>query len=75
MKGALFYMVDIGYAYYFVSLLIASGAFTLLIDVNTYDDDDKMKKEKKVGKILGWGNIYAGLVLFISWWVYDRWFW
>lgn len=67
-------MLDIGYIYYIVFLLLGSGIFILVVDINTYDKA-KLKKEKKLAKILGWSNIALGSMLCVSWWVYQRWLW
>ncbi|MCJ8007558.1 CLC_0170 family protein [Lederbergia wuyishanensis] len=62
------------YNYYFVVLLIATGLFILLIDVNTFKKI-QMKKEKKFALFLGWTNVIAGMIFLIGYWAYQKWFW
>jgi len=65
---------DIGYVGYVVGLLIATGIVMLRFDVVAYAMS-KQQTEEKAGRILGWGNIVAGSLLFIANWIYHKWFW
>lgn len=67
-------MYDIGYIGYVVALLIITGALILRFDVRAYKMAD-MKKEKKFAKVLGWGNMIVGVLLFVVNWASQNWFW
>jgi len=64
----------IGYLNYTVFLLVVTGILILLFDVKGYKLE-KMKKEAKVSKYIGWVNVVLGLAVFISNWVYHQWVW
>jgi uncharacterized membrane protein len=65
----------ITYVYYTVSLLLITGILVLVFDTKRYDTRAKNYKVQKGASILGWLNISLGIVLFIGYWVYDKWFW
>ncbi|MFS0862358.1 CLC_0170 family protein [Fredinandcohnia sp. 179-A 10B2 NHS] len=67
-------MVYIGYTNYIVILSITTGVLILLFDVKIYKDE-KLKKEKKVSKFLGWFNIVAGILVLTLNWAYQNIFW
>ncbi|SDI46286.1 CLC_0170 family protein [Natribacillus halophilus] len=67
-------MVEIGFTNYAVVLLLVTGIVTLYVDVKAYDRE-KRKKEKKAAIIVGWFNVAAGGLLFITSWVLDQFFW
>lgn len=59
---------------YTVLLLLISGLLVLVFDVKIYAKVS-MLKEKKVAFIVGWFNISLGVLSFIAYWVYEKWFW
>lgn len=59
---------------YMAVLLVLAGLFVLFVDVKEYRKN-KQGKEKKVAKFLGWFNVIAGVIVFISNWVYHQWIW
>jgi len=63
-----------GYFYYFLLLLAATGALTLRIDVKEYDRQG-LNKEKKLARLLAWGNLILGASLFTADWAFQKWFW
>ncbi|HLU22374.1 CLC_0170 family protein [Lederbergia graminis] len=67
-------MLDIGYTYYLIFLLILTGVMMMIVDVKAYNKA-KMKREKKYAKILGWVNIILGVMIYIANLTYETWFW
>ncbi len=66
-------MFDIGYTYYAVILFLLSGGLVLYIDVKIYRRD-KLEKEMKIAKYLGWINLALGVIIFLADWSYYMWF-
>lgn len=64
----------IGYLNYVVFLLLGTGILILAFDVKGYRLE-KMKKEEKVSRYIGWINVALGIVTFIGNWAYKKWFW
>ncbi|CAM4013127.1 CLC_0170 family protein [Lederbergia lenta] len=67
-------MLDIGYLYYIIGLMIVTGMFMLILDVKRYKKD-KMNKEHKFAKFLGWMYVVLASTLFLGNWVYQKWLW
>lgn len=63
----------IGYMNYLVGIFIITGYLIMRYDYPIYKEK-KMKKEEKVTKIMGRGNILLGLFLFTGNWIYNTWF-
>jgi hypothetical protein len=63
------------YTYYATALFLITGILILVFDVNRYDQKTKMYTIQKGARFLGWINLCLGVVLFIGYWVYDKWFW
>ncbi|SFE80752.1 CLC_0170 family protein [Alteribacillus iranensis] len=59
---------------YFVTLLLITGGLVLFFDRRTYRKNN-MKKEVAFARVLGWGNILVGVVLYVGNWVYQNYFW
>lgn len=59
---------------YVVLLLLITGILILFFDVKRYEAA-KMNKEKRGARFAGWLNICLGIILFIGYWVYEKWFW
>ncbi|WP_026559472.1 CLC_0170 family protein [Bacillus sp. J37] len=63
----------IGYMNYLIAIFIITGCLIMRYDYPFYKNK-KMKKEEKVTKFFGRGNIVLGLLLFAGNWVYNTWF-
>lgn len=61
-------------ANFFVVILFVTGGLVLGTDLRFYKRE-KMKKEQKVAKILAWTNIFLGIMVFVSNWVYQQFLW
>ncbi|CAN7742072.1 hypothetical protein LJR153_006452 [Paenibacillus sp. LjRoot153] len=59
---------------YTVMLLLISGLLVLVFDVKIYAKAN-MLKEKRGAFIVGWFNISLGVLSFLGYLVYERWFW
>jgi hypothetical protein len=58
----------IGHFTYIILLFLATGAGLLWYDVKEYDKQ-KMHKEKKTARILGWFNLVLGTVMLLGNWI------
>lgn len=65
---------SIGYVHFTIFLLWLTGVLMLRFDVKGYDME-KLTKEKKTTRFLGWFNVYLGIVLTIGNWVYSKFLW
>ena len=64
----------IGYLHYTVSLFLVTGILILFFDVKGYKLE-KMKKEEKTSRYIGWINISLGIITYSANWAYQKWFW
>ncbi|WP_199617125.1 CLC_0170 family protein [Paenibacillus alkalitolerans] len=58
----------IGHFTYIILLFLLTGAGMLAFDVKDYDKQ-KMHKEKKTARILGWFNIILGAIMLAGNWI------
>ncbi|MDF2725932.1 MAG: hypothetical protein K0Q59_5610 [Paenibacillus sp.] len=65
----------VGYLNYITMLFLATGAFTLWVDIGHYKKDKGLEKERKVAVFSGWMNISLGVLMFIGSWLYKRYVW
>lgn len=66
-------MFEAGYINYVVGLFLLSSVVVLFIDVKIYERD-KLKKEGKAARFLGWVNMALGVLVFLVNWGYYAWF-
>lgn len=59
---------------YTVLLLLISGLLVLVFDVKIYTKANLLR-EKKGALIAGWLNISLGVLSYIGYLVYEKWFW
>jgi len=57
---------------YIIPLCLLTGLFILRWDVKGYETSS-MGKEKKVAGIVGWINVWCGILLFVGNWIFNRW--
>lgn len=67
-------MIYYGYIKYIIILFIISALFILRFDVKLYDRE-KMKREKKVARFIGWLNLTLGGLMYVLNWAYQMFFW
>lgn len=65
----------VGYLNYIVILFLATGAFTLAVDIAHYNKDKGMNRERKVALFSGWMNVVLGVLMLIGSWLYKRYIW
>lgn len=59
---------------YTVTLLLLSGILVLIFDVKLYAKAN-MQKEKKGAIFVGWLNISLGVLSYLGYLIYEKWFW
>lgn len=65
---------SIGYVNFTIFLLVLTGVVMLRLDVKTYEMD-KLLRECKVARVLGWLNIVGGGLALVGNWVYQKILW
>jgi hypothetical protein len=63
--------VSIGYAGYIEFLFLVTGLILLLFEARSYKKQ-KLYKEEKVSRIIGWCNCSIGILTFLGYWVYTH---
>ncbi|MBA2941455.1 hypothetical protein HZF08_24535 [Paenibacillus sp. CGMCC 1.16610] len=59
---------------YTVLLLLISGLLVLVFDVRVYKKAN-LQREKKGALFTGWLNISLGILSYVGYLVYEKWFW
>lgn len=65
----------VGYLNYITFLFLATGAFTVIVDIASYKKDGQMDKEHKAALFSGWMNVTLGVLVLIGSWLYKRYVW
>jgi hypothetical protein len=61
----------IGYLGYVVFLFLFTGVMLIFFESKSYKKE-KLYKEEKVTKIIGWCNLSIGICIFLGNWVYNQ---
>jgi len=64
----------IGYTNFIVFLFLLTGAFALRYDVSIYKKAGMMK-EWKGARMAGYTNLVLGVLVFVGYYIYKKWFW